>query len=82
VSGSLRDNAYGMYVIHYAFATWLQYSVLRAPLSGLAKGTFVTLGTVLVSWGALAALRRKPRVARVIWAWAQAVAMRARRAAS
>jgi peptidoglycan/LPS O-acetylase OafA/YrhL len=66
VFDSLRDNAYGMYLIHYAFVSWLQLALLRAPLSGLTKGILVTLGTVLLSWGAVAALRRIPRVAQVI----------------
>jgi peptidoglycan/LPS O-acetylase OafA/YrhL len=63
---SLRANAYGMYIVHYAFATWLQLAILTLPLSGLAKGTLVTLGTVALSWAAVAALRRIPAVARVI----------------
>lgn len=66
VLDSLRQNAYGMYLVHYAFASWLQYLLLEAPLSGLIKGTLVFLGTLLLSWGATAALRRLPAVARVI----------------
>lgn len=63
---SLRRNAYGMYLLHYAFVSWLQYFFLKAPLSGLTKGSLVFLGTVLLSWAATAALRRLPAVARVI----------------
>jgi hypothetical protein len=63
---SLRDNAYGMYLIHYAFASWLQLALLRTPLGAPAKGTLAFLGTLLLSWGATAALRRLPGVARVI----------------
>lgn len=66
VSASLRANAYGMYLLHYAFAAWLQLALLQAPLSGLAKGTLVTLGTIALAWGATAGLRRVPGVARVI----------------
>jgi peptidoglycan/LPS O-acetylase OafA/YrhL len=66
VFDSLRDNAYGMYLIHYAFVSWLQLALLRAPLSGLTKGVLAFLGTALLSWGAVAALRRIPGVARVI----------------
>ena len=43
---SLRDNAYGMYLIHYAFVSWIQYSLLNAPLSGFVKGILVTVSTV------------------------------------
>jgi len=66
IGDSLRANAYGMYLIHYAFAAWLQLALLQAPLSGLAKGSLATLGTVALSWAAVAALRRIPVVARVI----------------
>jgi surface polysaccharide O-acyltransferase-like enzyme len=60
---SLRDNAYGMYLIHYAFVRWLQYALLKTALPAVAKGSAVFLGTVALSWGATAALRRIPAVA-------------------
>jgi hypothetical protein len=63
---SLRANAFGMYLIHYAFMSWLQYAFLPAQLSGLIKGAVAFLGTVLLSWGTTAALRRVPAVGRVI----------------
>lgn len=63
---SLRDNAYGMYLVHYAFVSWLQYALLPAPLPGIAKGCLVFLGTVALSWGTVALLRRVPAVARVV----------------
>jgi acyltransferase-like protein len=66
VLDSIRDNAYGMYLIHYAFAAWLQYLLLRAALPGIAKGSLVFAGTVLLSWGATAALRSIPVVRRVL----------------
>jgi hypothetical protein len=66
VLDSLRKNAYGMYLLHYAFVSWLQYLLLKAPLSGFTKGSLVFLGTLLLSWGATTALRRLPAVARVI----------------
>ncbi len=66
IMNSLRDNAYGMYVIHYAFVSWLQYALLKSQLSGLTKGVLVTAGTVALSWMAVAMLRRIPVVARII----------------
>ena len=66
VFDSLTDNAYGMYLIHYAFVSWLQYSLLKVALPGLAKGVLVTLGTILLSWATVAALRKIPAVARVL----------------
>jgi hypothetical protein len=66
IGDSLSDNAYGMYLIHYAIVSWLQYALLRMSLPAIAKGTIVFAATVLLSWAATAALRRIPAVARVI----------------
>jgi hypothetical protein len=66
VFDSLTDNAYGMYLIHYAFVSWLQYALLPASLPGFVKGVLVFIGTVLLSWGSTAALRRLPAIARAI----------------
>jgi hypothetical protein len=63
---SLRDNAYGMYLIHYAFVSWLQYAVLKIALPAIAKGSVVFVGTLALSWGVTAGLRRIPGVARMI----------------
>ena len=63
---SLTDNAYGMYLVHYAVVSWLQLAMLKVAMPGLAKGVLATLGTIALSWAATAALRRVPAVARVI----------------
>jgi surface polysaccharide O-acyltransferase-like enzyme len=63
---SLRDNAYGMYLIHYAFVTWLQYAFLRAAVPGAVKGVVVFVGATALSWCTVAALRRIPAVAEII----------------
>ena len=63
---SLRDNAYGMYLIHYAFVSWIQYAFLKTHLSGVAKGAVVFLTVVALSWVTSSALRRISFVARVI----------------
>jgi peptidoglycan/LPS O-acetylase OafA/YrhL len=63
---SLTANAYGMYLIHYVFVSWLQYALLRSSLPGIAKGSLVFLGTLALSWSVTAALRRIPALARVI----------------
>jgi peptidoglycan/LPS O-acetylase OafA/YrhL len=63
---SLRENAYGIYLIHYAIVSWLQYALLKAQLSGLEKGSLVFAGTLVLSWIAIAAIRRVSAVARVI----------------
>jgi hypothetical protein len=66
VFDSLRNNAYGMYVVHYAFVSWLQLSILPVQLTALGKATVVIAATVLLSWATTAALRRIPAFRRVI----------------
>ena len=63
---SLCANAYGMYLVHYAFVTWLQYAFLRAALPGAVKGFVVFAAATALSWCTVAALRRFPAVAKVI----------------
>jgi len=63
---SLAANAYGIYLIHYAFVSWLQLSLLKSHLPALVKGSLVTVAAVLLSWGVTATLRRIPAFARVI----------------
>jgi hypothetical protein len=53
-------------LVHYAFVSWLQYSLLKTPLPAIAKGSLVILGALALSWATVAALRRIPAVARVI----------------
>ena len=55
-----------MYLVHYAFVSWLQYAFLPVPLSALGKGAAVFLGAALLSWGTSAALRRLPVIRRVL----------------
>jgi surface polysaccharide O-acyltransferase-like enzyme len=63
---SLSENAYGIYLVHYIFAIWLQFLLLRLVLPGAAKGLVVFAGAVALSWMTVAALRRAPWIARVI----------------
>ena len=63
---SLSDNAYGIYLVHYAFVSWLQYAMLPAPLGAPAKGAIVFLAALALSWFTAALLRRVPAIARVI----------------
>ncbi|HTC94739.1 MAG TPA: acyltransferase [Terriglobales bacterium] len=63
---SLRNNAYGIYLLHYAFVNWLQYALLKSHLSGFTKLIIVFSLAVVLSWITTAALRRIPAVARVV----------------
>ena len=62
----LSDNEYGMYLIHYAFVSWLQLALLAAALSAIEKGLAVFVGTLLLSWGMSAAIRSIPGVSRMV----------------
>jgi hypothetical protein len=63
-----KDNAYGMYLVHYVFVTWLQYLLLGIAIFAVAKGLLVFAATLLMSWAATAAIRRIPAGARLIGA--------------
>jgi len=63
---SLSENAYGIYLVHYVCVTWLQYLLLKSALAPSVKGMLVFVGTLILSWGAVAAIRRIPAVAKVI----------------
>ncbi len=63
---SLSENEYGMYLIHYAFVSWLQLAILSSPLPAIEKGILVFAGVLLLSWGASAALRSIPGVSRIV----------------
>jgi len=63
---SLSENEYGIYLVHYAFVSWLGYAMLTAPLPAIVKFALVFTGVLLLSWGTSAALRRIPAVARAV----------------
>jgi len=63
---SLSENGYGIYVVHYFFVTWLQYLLLGNTLHPIVKGMLVFTGTLVLSWGTVAVIRRIPAVAKVI----------------
>jgi glucan biosynthesis protein C len=64
----LRDSAYGMYLVHYLFVVWLQFALLGMALPAVIKGAVVFGGTLFLSWGTVAALRRLPSVGQIIGA--------------
>ena len=66
VLDSLSENGYGIYLVHYTFATWFQYFLLGSALHPSVKGIAVFLCTLILSWGTVAAIRCIPTVARVV----------------
>jgi glucan biosynthesis protein C len=63
---SLKDNAYGMYLIHYPFIVWLQFAMLPTNLPAILKAAVVFGGTLALSWAASAALRQVSAVSQII----------------
>jgi glucan biosynthesis protein C len=53
---SLSTNAYRIYLIHYVFAVWLQYSLLGSGLFAIGKAVIVFCGTLIASWCIAAAI--------------------------
>lgn len=66
LTASLTRNAFGMYLVHYAIVTWLQFALLHVALPGLVKAMLVTLFAIGASWVAAIFLRRLPGAAHVL----------------
>jgi surface polysaccharide O-acyltransferase-like enzyme len=62
----VRDDAYGIYVVHYIFCLWLQYALLDAPLTAVPKALIVFAGTLAISWSVTIFLRKIPGAKRVL----------------
>ena len=63
---SLSQNSYGIYLVHYAFVSWLQLALVASPMPALLKFALVTAGAVAGSWLLITAIRRIPAVAQVV----------------
>jgi hypothetical protein len=58
VFDGLNDNSYGIYLVHYLFSVWLQFALLGLAVIAVIKATIVFSGTLVLSWGLVAAMRR------------------------
>ena len=58
VFDALNDNAYGIYLVHYLFSVWLQFALLGLALIAVIKAAIVFSGTLVLSWGLVAAIRQ------------------------
>jgi peptidoglycan/LPS O-acetylase OafA/YrhL len=56
----LRESAYGIYLVHFAVAAWVHYTLLGWAPGALAKGAVAFAVTLAVSWTAVSTLRRMP----------------------
>jgi glucan biosynthesis protein C len=63
---SLSKNAYGIYLFHYVFITWLQFALLNIGIPAGAKFLLVFLVSLIVSWGLVDMLKRLKWVSSII----------------
>lgn len=65
LADSLSQNAYGIYIFHYGFVTWIQFYLLAKPLPGALKFA-ITLSVALIASWCLTAFLRKTVARRVL----------------
>ena len=63
---NLCDNAYGIYLVHYPFIIWSQYSLLGSSMPAISKALIVFIVTLGLSWGTSALLRSIPGVRKIL----------------
>ncbi|MGA8755053.1 MAG: acyltransferase [Stellaceae bacterium] len=63
---NLKQNAFGMYLVHYLFVVWLQYALLPVGMPGIVKAGIVFTGTLLLSWTTTAGFRHLPSLTGII----------------
>lgn len=66
VGASLQANAYGLYLTHYVFVSWLAWLLLPRPWGGFVKGIVVFVGAVALGWVTTMVLRRTPLLGRIL----------------
>ena len=58
LADNLTGNAYGIYIFHYIFVTWIQFYLLTQPLPAALKFLITFLVALTASWLLTALLRR------------------------
>jgi peptidoglycan/LPS O-acetylase OafA/YrhL len=58
VMNSLRDNSYGVYLVHYVFVNWLDYALLGPDIPAVAKFAIGVAGAAVLSWATSVIARR------------------------
>ncbi|HLG79456.1 MAG TPA: acyltransferase [Bradyrhizobium sp.] len=56
----MQPDAFGMFLVHYPIALWLQYAMFDYDWPAIAKALIAFVMTVLLSWGATILLRKIP----------------------
>lgn len=62
----MQGDAYGMFLVHYPIALWLQYWLFDYDLPAIAKAAIGFVLTVALSWALTRALRQIPGAKRVL----------------
>jgi hypothetical protein len=62
----MQSDAYGMFLVHYPIALWLQYWLFDHELSAITKATIGFVLCVILSWTVTAALRTIPGATKVL----------------
>jgi surface polysaccharide O-acyltransferase-like enzyme len=65
-SDGSSDNAYGMYLVHYVFVVWVQYTLLEPSMLAVTKAAPVFGVTLLLSWTVCTAIRGVPLGSRFV----------------
>ncbi len=52
------ENAYGIYIFHYGFVTWMQFSLFGLPIPAITKFLVAFFVALMASWLLTALLRR------------------------
>lgn len=62
----MQADAYGMFLVHYPIALWIQYALFDYGLSAVVKAAIGFVLTVILSWGVTAGLRKIPGASHVL----------------
>jgi hypothetical protein len=62
----MQADAYGMFLVHYPIALWIQYALYDYTLPAIVKAAIGFVLTVILSWGLTAALRKIPGASHVL----------------
>jgi hypothetical protein len=62
----MQKDAYGMFLVHYAFALWIQYWLYDVDLPATIKVLIGFFFTLVTSWALTRALRMIPGSERVL----------------
>jgi hypothetical protein len=62
----MQGDAYGMFLVHYPIALWLQYWLFDYDLPAIVKAVIGFVLTVALSWALTAALRKIPGATRML----------------